>query len=342
MVNVMIKLDYDAIASYAGGIAGPCRDQPARHRQAADRQVHGRDEVHGHIKDRGVRLRQGAQGQGAERSKIGQSFRTVYGGISARDPGQGRQDRPQDRGRRRGPGRQAQPAADRLEPRTSSRPIRCTRALAGPPTPARASSTATSTPASGRSIRRSPTSATSGAPPAEGGRDAAGLRLRRQPADAGARRLRLQRQAHRRQAVPGHATCPTNRAPRGLRHTARDSNGHGTHTASTSAGNIVESREPSSASSAARSTASPPAHGCPSTRSAASRAASPPTPRPPSGRPSSMASTSSTSRSRAEPIRSPTRSSSPSSTPTPRACSSPPRPATTGRAPPPPTTSRRG
>ena len=52
------------------------------------------------------------------------------------------------------------------------------------------------------------------------------------------------------------------------------------------------------------------------TRSAARRAASPPTRRPPSSRRSSTASTSSTSRSAAAIRRSPTRSSSPSSTPT--------------------------
>ncbi len=52
----------------------------------------------------------------------------------------------------------------------------------------------------------------------------------------------------------------------------------------------------------------------------------------PSHRRSSMASTSSTSRSPAASSRSPIRSSWPSSTPTPLACSSPPRPGTTGPA----------
>ena len=54
--------------------------------------------------------------------------------------------------------------------------------------PARASSSATSTPASGRSTRRSPTTRRSAAPPATSGRHAPRLRLRRQPADPGGRR----------------------------------------------------------------------------------------------------------------------------------------------------------
>ena len=47
---------------------------------------------------------------------VGQSFRTVYGGIVRQDPGQRGQGHPRHRRRRRRPGRPAAPARHRLEP----------------------------------------------------------------------------------------------------------------------------------------------------------------------------------------------------------------------------------
>ena len=119
---------------------------------------------------------------------------------------------------------------------------------------------------------------------------------------------------------PTYLSNPARRPPsRSRRPVTR--NGHGTHTAAPRPA-TSSTRRRCSASTVVRSTASPPAPGCRSTRSAAPRAATAPTRRPPSRRRSSTASTSSTSRSRAAPTRSPTRSSWPSSTPTPPACSS--------------------
>ena len=81
--------------------------------------------------------------------------------------------------------------------------------------PAPASSTATSTPASGRSIRRSPTRATSSAPPAKADGTPRACNFGDNPLTPAGRRLRLQRQAHRRAAVPGD--LPVRSGPRGRR-----------------------------------------------------------------------------------------------------------------------------
>ena len=71
-------------------------------------------------------------------------------------------------------------------------------------------------------------------------RHAARVQLRRQPADAGHRPVRLPEQAHRRCALHRRRTTP-NQGDDIYAGTARDADGHGTHTTSTSAGNPVAS-----------------------------------------------------------------------------------------------------
>ena len=70
------------------------------------------------------------------------------------------------------------------------------------------------------------------------------VQLRRQPADAGVRPVRVQQQAARRSRLPHRPTSRRGPRPQPSRtSTARDSNGHGTHTASTAAGNVLDSAE---------------------------------------------------------------------------------------------------
>ena len=125
-------------------------------------------------------------------------------------------------------------------------------------------------------------------------------------------------------------------------HTSRDSNGHGSHTASTSAGDVVASakifgveRGPINGAGARRLGLG--LQGLRHQGLLRLRLCR-------RGRPGDQGwrRTSSTSRSRAAPIPAPTRSSWPSSTPTPPAYSCRPRPATTARARARPTTSAHG
>ena len=160
------------------------------------------------------------------------------------------------------------------------------------------------------------------------------------PAD---RRVRLQQQAHRRRSRSSTPTTPIRPAARSYPTPPATRNGHGTHTATTAAGNVArlgadlrrrarpdQRHRPGRLGH--RSTRSAASQGCFGSDSAAAVAAGDPRRR----RRHQLLDLA------AAPTRSPTRSSWPSSTPTPPACSSPPRPATTARAPAPPTTCRRG
>ena len=160
MVPVVIKLDYDAVATYAGGIAGYAATSPS---------VTGRK----------------LSGSGAERryeEYVAARERTFAGDLARADPeGTGRPVAAhrlrrrrrrrcpptgsptllRDRRRRRRAARRAAQAADRLEPRRSSAPTRCTRRLGGAPNAGQGRHLRRrSTPASGPSTRRSPTRAT--------------------------------------------------------------------------------------------------------------------------------------------------------------------------------------
>ena len=161
--------------------------------------------------------------------------------------------------------------------------------------------------------------------------------------------VRVQRQARRRLRVPRHLPRRHRRGARRVLHQqpapARPATptGHGTHTATTAAGDRVANAPVLTASTAARSAASLRARRVIAYRVCLARAASAPTRSPPSSRRSSTASTSSTSRSAAAPTpytdagraRLPRRLRR-------RHHPSTPRPATPARAPARPTTAARG
>ena len=84
----MIKLDYDAVGLVRRRHQGPRGDQPAGDRQGAHRQIRGRGQVP-RLHQEGRRRPSARPSKAAVPSAvIGQSFQTVYGGISAIDPGE--------------------------------------------------------------------------------------------------------------------------------------------------------------------------------------------------------------------------------------------------------------
>ena len=90
-VNVMIKLDYDAVASYAGGIKGYSATSP----RVTGKQLTGKSAVEtrygDHIKAEEAAFINALKAA-VPSARIGRSFRTVYGGISARIPARNLKD----------------------------------------------------------------------------------------------------------------------------------------------------------------------------------------------------------------------------------------------------------
>ena len=186
-VQVMIKLDYDSTATYQGGVAGLAATSPSVTGQPLTGAHRARAQVRG-LRGRARRTRsQGRhQGRGRRPRLRHVACARVYGGVAAVVPA----NQVADLAR-------ASPASSPCSPTRCSQPLTDSSAeFIGAAavvhaarrhrrTPARASSSATSTPASGPSTRRSPTRATCPPPP---GPTAPRVRLRRQPADAGERR----------------------------------------------------------------------------------------------------------------------------------------------------------
>ena len=85
MVSVMIKLDYDASASYSGGVEGLAATSP----RVTGKQLTGKSAVEtkytNHIKSEESAFIKALKAK-VPSAKIDQFFRTVYGGISARIP----------------------------------------------------------------------------------------------------------------------------------------------------------------------------------------------------------------------------------------------------------------
>ena len=127
------------------------------------------------------------------------------------------------------------------------------------------------------------------------------VRVRQHRPQPGRRAVHVQQQAARR--PPDAGDLPRRRSgPRPDEFdSARDDDGHGSHTASTAAGNGGVEADDLRPSTSARSPASPPGRTSSPTRASATRAASRPTWRWRSTRPSPTASTSSTTRSAAAP-----------------------------------------
>ena len=115
------------------------------------------------------------------------------------------------------------------------------------------------------------------------------------------RSVHVQQQADRRAPDARHAIAPSSAPTPDEFNSARDDNGHGTHTASTAAGNADVDAVDLRPSTSARSPASPRGRRSSPTRASATSAASRPTSRRRSTRPSPTASTSSTTRSGAAP-----------------------------------------
>ena len=113
-VNVMIKYDFDATASYAGGVVGPRGDEPARDRQVAEgrttRPCRPTSSTRPTVTSKITRRRRDRRCR-ARRS--GESYQTVYGGVAATVPGEHRRRPAEGRRRRRRPEGHARAAADR-------------------------------------------------------------------------------------------------------------------------------------------------------------------------------------------------------------------------------------
>ena len=340
-VPVMIKFDYDPLASYQGGVADLAATSPTVTGVELTGTTPAEQEY-----ERYVAAQEGAIvaeiAGTVPAAQVGDSFRIVYGGVSAVAPGQQRRRRPRHRRRRRRAARTACASRSPTPAPSSSARRRSTTSSARPPRPAPGSSTATSTPASGPSTRRSPTWATCQPPPGPARECNFGDNPLTPANDPFVCNNKLIGGAHFTDTYDDLAAATTLAVPDPYAGTARDFEGHGTHTASTSAGNIVESAEVFGVDRGPIHGIAPGAwvmeykvcgpDGCFDSDSARGRRAGDPRWR----RRHQLLDL------RRRAARSPIRSSWPSSTPTPPACSSPRRPGTTARAPAPPTTCRRG
>ena len=340
LINVMIKLRLrrqspaTRAASARLAATSPCSD-----RQEADRQRRRPSAPTArYLEASRERSINAAVRAAAPSARDRQSVRIVYGGVQAIVPANSVKRDPQDGRRRRRPARRARASRSptRAPPSSTHRRHYTARRRTAERRPGPHLRQPRHRDLAGASIVRRP-----GQPAAPPG-TARGVQLRGQPADARGRPVRLQQQAHRR--PPFLATYLSNpaRAAAEPFHTARDSNGHGTHTSSTSAGNVVLGAPIFGVERG-------PIHGlAPGAWVIGVQGLRHPgllrlrLRRGRRSRRSSTASTSSTSRSPAAPTRSPIPSSWPSSMPTPQASSSPPRPATTGPGAGTVTTYRRG
>ncbi len=115
MVNVMIKLDYDATASYAGDLKAYAATSPRITGKPLTGKSAVETRVHQPHQGRGIRLHQGAQGEDPECPD-----RSVVPGGVWRDlrriPAKNVKDVLEDRRRGRGPGRRRRTPTDRLQP----------------------------------------------------------------------------------------------------------------------------------------------------------------------------------------------------------------------------------
>ena len=85
-VQVAIKLDYDAVAVYAGGVEGFAATSPSVTGRAAQRASRGRAALRGSHRVAGGGVRRPPCAPQVPSAQIGTGLRTVYGGIAATIP----------------------------------------------------------------------------------------------------------------------------------------------------------------------------------------------------------------------------------------------------------------
>ncbi len=85
LINVMIKLDYDAAASYAGGIEGFAATSPQVTGKSLDRRSSAEVKYASYVASQESAFVKALKTK-VPKAVVGQSFRTVYGGISALIP----------------------------------------------------------------------------------------------------------------------------------------------------------------------------------------------------------------------------------------------------------------
>ena len=338
-VNVVVKLDYDAVASYAGQIDGLPATSPSVTGEPLNMRSDASQDYLDYV--RGIEQqflsRLDARVPDAD---VGRVLRVAYGGIALTVPGNEIDELLKLPGVAAVQDDSPREAPHRLEPRLHRRPddLRPARRQRQRGREGRHRRHPRHRRLAGASVLRR--SRHPAGPAAEGRRHASDLQLRRQPADAGDRCVRLPAEADLGSALPRHLQRRLRR--RGLRHQRarleRPRLAHLEHLGRRAGREREPARHqprPDPRRRTRRRTS-------PSTRTAARRAASPRTRPPPWPRRSSTASRSSTTPSPAARIHSATRSSSPSWTPTRRASSCPRARATTARARRPTTTTRRG
>ena len=336
-VPVVIKFDYDGIASYRGGIAGVPATSPSATGQPLTRSTAESSAYALHVENREGEIVAGIQAA-VPTAAIGQRLRVVYGGVAARIPANRADDLLQV------DGVVAVQTDDLRQLQTDS----STEFVGAPPVWASLGGQETA----GAGIvfgsldsgtwPEHPSFADNGnLPPAptdtEGGPSSATSATTRSHRPPTCSRATTRWSA----ATPSSTPTTSSRAARCTPTPLATA----TATAPTPPARRPapsSTRRRSSASTGARSPAWPPAPPSSPTRCAASRAASAPTRWPPWSRPSSTASTSSTTPSAAATTRTPIRWSWRSSTPTPPGCSWRPPPATRARALRPPGTCRAG
>ena len=193
MVNVLIKFDADAVASYRGNVAGLAATSPSITGKSL-KESGATAGAYSRYLGTFARVTRGRITAAVPQANLGRNFLTAFGGVNARMPA----NRAKDLLKVKGvaavmydtwPSHRPTP-----HPRSSA-PTRFGRASAAIRRPARASRSASSTPASGPSIRRSATPASAiRAAPTAASSAMASIRT--------GRRLHLQRQADRGLRVP--------------------------------------------------------------------------------------------------------------------------------------------
>ena len=137
LVNVMIKLDYDAVAAYSGGIEGFAATSPQVTGKAIDRRAAAVMKYSGYVASQESAFVKALKSK-VPKAVVGQSYRDGLWRHLRQDPGQRRQGHPCHRRRRCGSGRPAAAARHRLEPGLPRRQSRLHASLAASRRPARA------------------------------------------------------------------------------------------------------------------------------------------------------------------------------------------------------------